>query len=227
MLILAVDTSSSVSSLALSDGEKILAVSNTKTEYSHSESLSCLLKELLSSAGVLFEDLNLILLGKGPGSFTGLRSGYALAKGVAAALKIPIYEISSLHAVGVYSASEDRMTYAVADARRKEVFISGIAVNKDGETEEVSGPEIVSVEDLSGYIKTDNKTSASVLAAPEMIDGFPYECLICPEIASGIIKVAVHKLKNLNLYYKVADLCNCSPDYIRQVSAKKISERKS
>lgn len=80
---------------------------------------------LLEEAGLSFGDLDRVVVGLGPGSFTGVRIGVALAKGLASALGVPLYGVGTADAVAwriAALASEDALVGVVGDAMRGEVY---------------------------------------------------------------------------------------------------------
>ena len=98
-MILGIDTSTIVSSVALIDNNKVLAELNVQHKLTHSEMLMPNIDTLLKLGSVNKCDLTAIAVSIGPGSFTGLRIGLATAKALAYALKIPIVGVSSLEAL--------------------------------------------------------------------------------------------------------------------------------
>lgn len=99
MLILGIDTSTSVCSLALYDGEKVLAEWSVDNGFTHSQKMMPQLESMLKNSGIEKTSLAGISVSIGPGSFTGLRIGLSSAKTMAYALNIPICGISTLAAL--------------------------------------------------------------------------------------------------------------------------------
>jgi tRNA threonylcarbamoyl adenosine modification protein YeaZ len=94
--LLAIDTSTSVAVVALGDANGGLEVADGwSSGYRHGEDLLPRVRDLLAGHGVRLQDLFGVIVGTGPGAFTGLRVGIATAKGIAHALAIPIAGISS------------------------------------------------------------------------------------------------------------------------------------
>jgi tRNA threonylcarbamoyladenosine biosynthesis protein TsaB len=119
MRILALDTSSRFGSLALA-GNDLGAEALYGPELRHAETLLPELEKLLASARVELRAIELLAIGLGPGSFTGLRVGLATVKGLALATGLPVVGVSSLAAVA-HDAGSARVV-VVNDGQRGEVF---------------------------------------------------------------------------------------------------------
>lgn len=121
MLILAFDTSTDSGSVAIGDRDGVIAESALTVPGAHSESMLPAIRDLLLSADVAIEDLEGVVAGSGPGSFTGLRIGAALAKGLCFARRLPLYAYSSLAAV-MAGVPLEGPACAMFDARGGRVF---------------------------------------------------------------------------------------------------------
>lgn len=122
MLILAIDTSTSVCSLALYDGQTILADFTVDNGLTHSEKMMPLLLDLLKVSGVNKTDLQGIAINIGPGSFTGLRIGLASVKTLAYALKLPVVGVSSHEALAYNMPIENIYLSPLIDAQKGNVY---------------------------------------------------------------------------------------------------------
>ncbi|TZF92744.1 tRNA (adenosine(37)-N6)-threonylcarbamoyltransferase complex dimerization subunit type 1 TsaB [Chryseobacterium panacisoli] len=124
MKILYLETSSKNCSVAISDNEKLLCVCEEVSEnYKQSESLHTYVEWALEGAGIALKDIEAVSLGKGPGSYTGLRIGAASAKGFCYGLKIPLIAVNSLESM-IEPFLSDNYDFIVPliDARRMEVY---------------------------------------------------------------------------------------------------------
>ena len=139
-LILNIETSTKVCSVALSKEGKTIAVREELGEqYIHSEKLTLFIEELMNGSKYLLNDLDAICVSKGPGSYTGLRIGVSCAKGLCYALKIPLLAIDSLTVLGyrfaqLSTVDKDVILYPMIDARRMEVFTQKMDANLVVET---------------------------------------------------------------------------------------------
>jgi tRNA threonylcarbamoyladenosine biosynthesis protein TsaB len=94
-MLLAIDTATRFMSLALHDGKELLADLTLRIGNQHTEQLAPTIRATLASCEVTMDDLTALAVSIGPGSFTGLRIGVALAKGLAAARHLPLVGVSS------------------------------------------------------------------------------------------------------------------------------------
>lgn len=134
MPTLALDTSSAIS-VAVVDGDAILAHDSVYAPRGHSELLAPMIKEVLKRAGAVNgAGIESVVVGTGPAPFTGLRVGLVTARTLALAWEIPAMGVCSLDALG---AAHGGPVTVVADARRREVYW---ARYDDGER--VEGPSV-------------------------------------------------------------------------------------
>ncbi|MFH1134971.1 MAG: tRNA (adenosine(37)-N6)-threonylcarbamoyltransferase complex dimerization subunit type 1 TsaB [Pseudomonadota bacterium] len=122
MIILSLETSTPVASLALVEGEAILAETVLEAGPTHTRTLLPEIKNMLDRAGLAPRDLSLLTVGLGPGSFTGLRIGLAAAKGLAFAARKPLVGVSSLDALVEASPRTDLPVCPLVDARQQQAY---------------------------------------------------------------------------------------------------------
>jgi tRNA threonylcarbamoyladenosine biosynthesis protein TsaB len=121
-MILSIDTCLGASSVAVLDGERVLAARSEPMTRGHQERIGMLAREVALEAGVKFPDLTRIAVTVGPGSFTGLRVGLAFAKGLATALSIPCVGVNTLEALAAGVPGRGFVA-AVLDARMSQVYL--------------------------------------------------------------------------------------------------------
>jgi tRNA threonylcarbamoyladenosine biosynthesis protein TsaB len=120
--ILALESSTSTGSVAVGDGERVIAEVVREVGAGHSSALLPAADEVLRAAGLRPADLAAVVVEEGPGSFTGLRIAEATAKGMLQALRVPLFGYSGLLATAAAAWSAPGPVCALFDARRRDVF---------------------------------------------------------------------------------------------------------
>ena len=121
-LILAIETSTSVCSVAVHSSGKLLSLAEVNQSGVHAEKIMGLVTETLDQAGVDLKELDAIAVSEGPGSYTGLRIGVSTAKGLAFGLDKPLLGVNTLQAIATSINSPSDFIIPVLDARRMEVY---------------------------------------------------------------------------------------------------------
>lgn len=134
MLTLAVDTSTSRGCVALGEANDVVLETFLPIRAVRSESVLPEIDRMLAAAGRRPADLSRLVVGAGPGSFTGVRIAAALAKGMRAALGVELFAYSSLAAIAVGSGVTGRVCAAI-DARRGQVYAAGYEIEPDTATD--------------------------------------------------------------------------------------------
>lgn len=124
-MLLAIDTATRIMSLALHDGSQLLAETTWQTTNNHSTELAPAVQDLLRRSQARVEDLSALAVSVGPGSFTGLRIGIALAKGIAGAKGLPLVGVSTLDilAAGQPYFSSNHGLIVVVQAGRGRIIV--------------------------------------------------------------------------------------------------------
>lgn len=122
MKIVAIDTSTKQLSVALSDGQQILAEASYVTSLNHATKLMPLLERMMQEVNWLPQDLTRIVIADGPGSYTGLRIGATTAKTLAYTLGIDLVPVSTLELMAASAGLTGRIV-AIQDARRGTGFV--------------------------------------------------------------------------------------------------------
>lgn len=123
MLTLALDTSTRVGGVAVARDGTLVAETSLSARATHSETVLPVVDGLLDRAGEGPDAVGRVVVGSGPGSFTGVRIAASLAKGLCAALNAELHAFSSLAAVAAQAGTGERVC-ALFDARRDEVYAS-------------------------------------------------------------------------------------------------------
>lgn len=147
---LAIDTSSSVCSVALLENDKLIDKNELNNGKTHSENLMPLLEQLLNRNKIEIEEINLISVCTGPGSFTGIRIGVASMKPIGEVLNIPIASVTSLETLAKNVENAETIV-AIIDARNNQVYC-GIFDTNYNQKEEYLADDINNViENLKKY----------------------------------------------------------------------------
>ncbi|MDP2386497.1 MAG: tRNA (adenosine(37)-N6)-threonylcarbamoyltransferase complex dimerization subunit type 1 TsaB [Bacteroidota bacterium] len=124
--ILCIETSTTMCSVALCNENEVIAFKEANEGYTHAENLHVFIDEVLKQSGIAKKDINAIAVGKGPGSYTGLRIGVSAAKGMAYALNIPLISVNTLFNMALKVKQQfiqkEVLFCPMLDARRMEVY---------------------------------------------------------------------------------------------------------
>ena len=214
MKILYLETSSKNCSVAVSDNEKLLCLCEEVSEnYKQSESLHTYVEWALEGAGISLKDIEAVSLGKGPGSYTGLRIGAASAKGFCYGLKVPFIAINSLESmIEPFLGNNYDLIVPLIDARRMEVYTAIY----DGNTgEELSGTEAKILDEASFeeyrdkkiiFVGDGAKKAKDILQLPDAV----FKDDVYPS-AQYLIKKTLEKIEKKEF----EDTAYCEPFYLK------------
>ena len=148
MLILALDSTAQVGSVALCEGDgHLLAECTLNTGNTHSETLLPTVEFLLKSCGVTVDDIDLFACTAGPGSFTGVRIGAATVKGLAFGKGKPCVGVSTLEALATNTRAFEGIICPCMNARRQQVY-NALFESKDGKLTRLCEDRALAIEDL-------------------------------------------------------------------------------
>lgn len=161
--MLAIDTATPAVTAGLVRGYEVLAERVTVDARAHAEQLTPNVLAALGDAGLSMSDLDVVVVGCGPGPFTGLRVGMATAAAFGHALGIGVHGVCSLDAIGILTTDE---ALVVTDARRREVYW---ARYRDGIR--IEGPAVNAAADVPAG------AAVAVAGSPEHAALFDLPCL--------------------------------------------------
>jgi tRNA threonylcarbamoyl adenosine modification protein YeaZ len=202
-LVLAIDTSTpAVTAGVVADG-KLLAERVSVDARAHAERITPNVLAALADAGRSMADLDAVVVGCGPGPFTGLRVGMATASAYGHALGIPVYGVCSLDAIGGQTSGQ---VLVVTDARRREIYW---ARYRDGVR--IDGPAVSAPADV------DPGPAQSIAGSPEhaALVGLPCVQPLQPDSIGLVAAVADWSQPPATLV----------PLYLRRPDAKTLAER--
>jgi tRNA threonylcarbamoyl adenosine modification protein YeaZ len=187
VLLLAFDTATPAVTVALHDGEQIVAVEAAVDARRQGELLVPFIDQALRQAGADRGDLTAIAVGTGPGPYTGLRAGLMTARVLGRALGLPVDGVCTLDIIAAAVAPPGGEFLVATDARRKELYWARYSAFGD----RVSGPEVSSMSDLPAGLPVAGE---GALLYPEL-DAEPIEprypaaarlaALVAQRIAAG------------------------------------------
>ncbi|MGW6455878.1 tRNA (adenosine(37)-N6)-threonylcarbamoyltransferase complex dimerization subunit type 1 TsaB [Streptomyces sp. NPDC055078] len=173
MLLLAVDTATPAVTAALHDGASVVAESSRVDARRHGELLLPAVDRILAEAGVGLDAVTALVVGVGPGPYTGLRVGLVTAATFGSALEVPVYGLCTLDGLA-YAAGQgpgaDVLTgpFVVAtDARRKEVYWARYASPR----ERIGDPAVDRPADIAERVAGLPAVGAGALLYPETFPG--------------------------------------------------------
>lgn len=145
MIRLAIETSTMTQSVAVAVEGQIVSERLSRRKAGHSSSLLASVEGALEDVGLSIHDVQALVCGLGPGSFTGVRVGLSFALGVAAGLGIPVYGVDSFRAFLPYIAAGTPVAVAL-DARKAEVY--GVIYDNGRRTNTLLAPGTFAPEDF-------------------------------------------------------------------------------
>ena len=177
-MLLALDTSTSWISLALYDGTHVRYETTWESQHHHTVELAPAIERLFLQTGTTREDLTGLVAAIGPGSFTSLRIGLALVKGMALALTIPVVGVPSLDVIAAAQPLDERPMLAVLQAGRRRLAYVTYKVQGDAWVAQ-GQPTVIDASDLVRTIESPT--------------------LICGELSQEARSILGRRWKNANI----------------------------
>lgn len=155
-MILCIETATSICSVALCDSSGVRVLKESSDEKSHSSQLTVMIIEAMSECVITARDLEAVAVSKGPGSYTGLRIGVSVAKGITYAAGKPLIAINTLesmyHAVRNTPLAEGIDLFCpMIDARRMEVYSA--LFNREGRCTRETAADIIDNSSFAGDLE--------------------------------------------------------------------------
>ena len=156
MKILALETSAKSVSCAVTENGAPLASAYQCTGLTHSRTLMPMVEDMLKNAELTLDDMDLIAIANGPGSFTGLRIGIAAVKGLAWAADKPCCGVSTLQAMACSVSHMEGLIIGAMDARRDQIY-NALFEAKDGSLTRLCEDRAVGLDELYRQLKDDTR----------------------------------------------------------------------
>ncbi len=178
MVLLAIDTSTSLIGAAVHDGSRVVGEVTHQDARRHAELLAPSVQRCLDDAGLAPRELTAVVVGVGPGPFTGLRVGVVTALVLAQVLDVPVHGICSLDALAAEAAALGSLSGAellvATDARRKEVYWARYAVaGGSSGARRTDGPGVARAADLPRAVRDLPAVGRGALLYPDVLHAVP------------------------------------------------------
>ncbi|MCH6201433.1 tRNA (adenosine(37)-N6)-threonylcarbamoyltransferase complex dimerization subunit type 1 TsaB [Aquiflexum sp. LQ15W] len=214
-LILSIESATSICSVALHREGKLLRLSELDQENTHAKQLMLLVEGMFNESGLKPSDLSAVAISSGPGSYTGLRIGVSVAKGLAFAFNIPLIAVDTLEALAFQAfplSGLNDFVIPLLDARRMEVYTSIFGF--DGKLIESSHPLEIEGNPFLNYLNT-SKVFFLGDGLKKLLDILDHEnSIFLPNLnsASSIGFLAYKKFINKSF----EDIAYFEPNYLKE-----------
>lgn len=218
---LAVDTATRTQVVALLDGDAVLEHRQRLVRYNHGSSLLGTLQEVLGAQRLGVSDCDLLVVGLGPGSFTGLRVGMATVKALGRAASVPVVGVSTLHAIAhpAAIAHPGAPIFAAIDAHRGQIYAGVFQADADGVSQTIVAERAWSEGELLKAFSEHEGAQflgQSLAKYPALLDAVT----LAPAWASVPHGAALAELGRAQFETQgAADLASLEPNYIRKSDA--------
>jgi len=152
-MILAIDTATQYAALALYNQSGLYTEQAWHAGRNHTTELMPRLVRILQAAQIRLPDLTALAVSLGPGSFTGLRIGLAVAKGLALPHEIPLVGVPTLEVTAYPLRHRGLPVWAIAQAGRGRILTACFTRNEEDEWRMLTEPQLTTVQSLAGQIK--------------------------------------------------------------------------
>lgn len=223
MKVLGIDTSSMATSIEVIEDNKLICEYAVNTKKTHSQKLMPMIENMFLTSDLKINEIDMVAICIGPGSFTGLRIGMATAKAIAHVRNLPIVGVNSLEVLAGNMDLSDKKICSILDAQKTQVYTSKYKY----EGKKLIQLEDVDVLDIQDVIKSIEESKEDYIVVGEAV--YKYESLIkdieniqIPSSAlnvsraSSLCSIAIEKYKNnIDVY----DCYTINPLYIRKSQA--------
>jgi len=215
-LLLNIETATDICSVCISEGETIRAVKDSDQPFSHTREITLLIQACAQTAGIALADLDAIALSRGPGSYTALRVGTSVAKGLCYALEKPLIVVDTLQSLALACkklVETDNVLYCpMIDNRRMEVLTAVYDQNMQRQTAIES--KVITADSFAAYFEKGQQLvfagngaqkCREVLTSPLAI--FTEVTCAAPHLVPLAVRAFAHK--------DFADLAYFEPLYVK------------
>lgn len=217
--MLAIETSSRRIKLALGYGGDRLVKLDEEVDRSHGQVIIRKIERLLQSAALAKSDIASIAVGVGPGSFTGLRIGLAVTKGIATALEIPVLSVSHFEIATYYLGSQYDQVMVLLPFKSDALFAARMS---DGHLNP-DKVNVISYEQVAGFVKSMPVAAVGFEPASDRGQAFTKAGIKLVQFdASAMITIGTEKLEN----GQIANIADLEPMYLQKSQAEIAREKR-
>ena len=223
MKVLGIDTSSNATSIAVIEDNKLICEYTVNTKTTHSQKLMPMIENMLKISEINVNDMDMISICQGPGSFTGLRIGMATAKALSHVNNLPIVGVNSVELLAGNMNLCDKKICSILDAQRTQVY-TGQYKFENNQLVELKGVDVVEIDELIEELKNTNEewiiVGEAVYKYEDKLKDVSNINIPAPSHnvskASSLCSIAINKYKNnIDVY----DCYSINPLYIRKSQA--------
>lgn len=229
MIVLSIDSSSKVATVALFKDETLLGEYTLNEKREHSVLLMPMIENILSECNISINDIDGYVVSKGPGSFTGLRIGMATVKGLSLGSNKPYVSISSLEALAYSLTSFHGIVCPIMDALRENVY-TALYKSEDGNLKTLLEPTPMDIDKLIDLLKEKNErvifTGDAVLKHKDYIINNFKDAVFAPNHLSIVRASSLGELGLNLLKSNINDDRNSAPIYLKKPQAERELERR-
>lgn len=233
MRILAFDSTATAASVAICEDGKVVSEFFVNAGLTHSRTLVPMLEAALENTDSDLKSIDMLAISNGPGSFTGVRIGVAVAKGIAFAENLPCVEVSTLEAMAYNLVLTDCIVCSVMDARCAQVYNAVFEI-KYGEVNRLCVDRALAIADLKSELveKYSDKRIILVGDGAELCFKEFMDTSLSIELAPDAIRfqkassVAAAAQEKINKGEKVKNASELLPAYLRLSQAERELKKK-
>jgi tRNA threonylcarbamoyladenosine biosynthesis protein TsaB len=193
-MLLAIDTATRTASVALYDETGIIGEATWRARENHTTSLMPELQRLMALSGTRIEKVQVVAVAIGPGSFTGLRIGLSVAKGLALARGVPVIGVPTLDGLAQAFAQQSLPVWAVLEAGRGKYATARFTVRR-GHAKRVGDYTVGDAETLAGVISNAASEAADPDSGRKAARQKGGSSLVCGEVDATLRSTLIARLQ--------------------------------
>ena len=188
MKILGVESSATSASVSVVENGKVIALESSNTGLTHSQTLMPMVESTLKKATATINDIDYIAVSNGPGSFTGIRIGVSLVKGLSDPLNKKCVAVSTLEAIAKPLENTGVIAVSVMDARCNQVYCALFDCAKN-EMKRLTDDDAISIDEFIILIICGTAITIIIASITTKLDSINAICLLISTLPINFLKV--------------------------------------